>query len=854
MSPTTPRMLSVLALLVLAPPALAAWPHDAYTNVNLTPTGNDQLVSGICPDSAGGAFVAWIEKRGDPSGDVWMTRVGVDGAPSPGWPAGGVSVCSASGAQNSISVIPGPGGSCYVCWLDARAGGGARDVYLQRMLASGAIGPGWPVNGLLLSRTGFDESVPVMATDGAGGAYVAWQLTVNAVSGDYDIHARRVNADGSFPAGFTSASVALTSLINLSTNPAIAADGSGNAYVVWEDDRVTPVGIFGQRLLANGTPFWAVNGIQLQHDTGPFALDIVRPRIAGDGQGGFLLGTFWVGSSGFLIMTGRYNPAGAAVWPVVNVGPTYAIGLQIDFSQLRVAADGNGGAFLGYTALLAGDLQSFVQHLSPAGAQLWGATPVPVLGGSGWQTAIDFSGPYLTSSMEPDGLGGVVFALSTLPNSGTSIPDLVVQRIAADGSLAWGSGGRLVCGVAATKLYPVIASDLRGGFIVAWNDYRKGTTSDIYAQRLDHWSYLGNAEPSAVSAVDVPYDQGGVVNVRWHASYLDALPDRTVRQYSLWRALSSNAPPVGATILGPGDPTPADATIDADGADAAVAAGAAGVARSETLPSGSSRIVRALPDGAQTTYWEYLFTKAATALTDYAAVAPTTSDSLPGANPPTQFMVQAEGFFGDPYWAAAPASGYSVDNLAPPTPAPFTGVYGGGQTALDWGASLAADLAGYRLYRGSSIGFVPGPANLVAALATTAYTDRAGQPYVYKLAAVDVHGNESAYATLIPAGTADVTEGALPVEFALHGATPNPLRGSGLIRYALPRAAAVRLALFDAAGRRVRLLADGERPAGEHAAAWDGRDDAGRALGAGLYFARLDAAGRTFTHRVVLTH
>jgi hypothetical protein len=63
----------------------------------------------------------------------------------------------------------------------------------------------------------------------------------------------------------------------------------------------------------------------------------------------------------------------------------------------------------------------------------------------------------------------------------------------------------------------------------------------------------------------------------------------------------------------------------------------------------------------------------------------------------------------------------------------------------------------------------------------------------------------------------------------------------------------VRLAIYDAAGRLVRELASGARDAGEYAETWDLRDAGGRAVRAGLYFARLETAGRTLVRRVAVT-
>ncbi|MEO5617633.1 MAG: family 43 glycosylhydrolase [Candidatus Eisenbacteria bacterium] len=61
-----------------------------------------------------------------------------------------------------------------------------------------------------------------------------------------------------------------------------------------------------------------------------------------------------------------------------------------------------------------------------------------------------------------------------------------------------------------------------------------------------------------------------------------------------------------------------------------------------------------------------------------------------------------------------------------------------------------------------------------------------------------------------------------------------------------------RLEVFDLLGRRVRTLADRRLPAGASVLVWDGRDDAGRRLGRGIYFARLNTPGAARTTRIML--
>src|SRR5262249_14916662 len=143
----------------------------------------------------------------------------------------------------------------------------------------------------------------------------------------------------------------------------------------------------------------------------------------------------------------------------------------------------------------------------------------------------------------------------------------------------------------------------------------------------------------------------------------------------------------------------------------------------------------------------------------YSYVAPTTSDSTGGSNPLTAFLVQARANDGR-WWDSNPDSGYSVDNLAPAVPGPLTGDYRNGATTLHWDPSSESVHADYRLYRGRSAGFVPGPSNLTATPTEAGWVDNAGPPVYYKRSACDTPGNESGFALLTPLSTADVPGGA----------------------------------------------------------------------------------------------
>ncbi len=80
---------------------------------------------------------------------------------------------------------------------------------------------------------------------------------------------------------------------------------------------------------------------------------------------------------------------------------------------------------------------------------------------------------------------------------------------------------------------------------------------------------------------------------------------------------------------------------------------------------------------------------------------------------------------------------------------------------------------------------------------------------------------------------------------------PNPALSAATLRFSLAHSARFSLAIFNAAGRRIREVASGPASEGAHAFTWDLRDDSGRVADSGVYFARLDVEGRVVTRMLV---
>ncbi len=88
----------------------------------------------------------------------------------------------------------------------------------------------------------------------------------------------------------------------------------------------------------------------------------------------------------------------------------------------------------------------------------------------------------------------------------------------------------------------------------------------------------------------------------------------------------------------------------------------------------------------------------------------------------------------------------------------------------------------------------------------------------------------------------DVTPGLLLTD-GIGPVYPNPFNPMAKVAFTLSAPANIRLAVFDARGRRVASLASGPWDAGKHSVVWNGHDSSGRSMPSGVYLARLSVRG-----------
>ncbi len=93
---------------------------------------------------------------------------------------------------------------------------------------------------------------------------------------------------------------------------------------------------------------------------------------------------------------------------------------------------------------------------------------------------------------------------------------------------------------------------------------------------------------------------------------------------------------------------------------------------------------------------------------------------------------------------------------------------------------------------------------------------------------------------------------AVEIPTALQPNRPNPFSAVTELRFSVGEKVEASLAIYDVEGRLVRLIANSTLEPGSYMAAWNGRDDAGRPVSAGVYFCRLQAGQETISRKLIL--
>jgi hypothetical protein len=307
-------------------------------------------------DGAGGAIVTWEGYNGA-NWKVYAQRVDASGVVQ--WTTDGVALCTATGDQEHPAITSDGAGGAIVTWDDAR---GSQDIYAQRVNASGAVQ--WTADGVALCSAAGPQEYPAIASDGAGGAIVAWMD--GRIVGTWDIYAQRVDASGAVQ--WIANGMPLCTAVGNQGSPMIIFDGAGGAIVTWDDARGSQ-DIYAQRVNASGVSLWTADGVALCTAT----WDQSGPTIVSDGAGGAIVAWNDARSDdpvNYDIYAQHANASGAVQWTADGVALCTAAG---DQELPAIVSDGAGGAIVAWGDKRNGDFDIYAQRVSQ------GVAPVATL-------------------------------------------------------------------------------------------------------------------------------------------------------------------------------------------------------------------------------------------------------------------------------------------------------------------------------------------------------------------------------------------------------------------------------------------------------------------------------------------
>lgn len=267
------------------------WPQDAfidYTDATITFNGSHGMA--MIPDGGTGAYYSWTFTYGGDGhywGAILCGRLLSDGTKS--WTRVNATFQDLGSNDVLSCVVPAtnPSGATIV-WTDYKQ----HRVMAVRLQDNSVVPQGWSGTGNLVANTPLTAPVGLKVLgDGSGGFLATWSDSRNPSE---DIYAQKMTGSGVYGWGVNG--LALTLANGAQDLPGIATDGSGGALVAWQDQRSGQWDIYGQRVTSTGQiaplgpititapvggEHWDAGSIQTVTWTGPGTVDILASPDAG---------------------------------------------------------------------------------------------------------------------------------------------------------------------------------------------------------------------------------------------------------------------------------------------------------------------------------------------------------------------------------------------------------------------------------------------------------------------------------------------------------------------------------------------------------------------------------------------
>ena len=453
------KSLIVVALLAITEITFAQWSNDSTINTPICIFSGNQTLSDIISDGEGGAIIVWEDYRGS-SLDIYAQRINSAGVVQ--WVTDGTPISNASGHQRYPEIIGDGEGGAIIVWADER--NGFVDIFAQKINSAGTIQ--WAADGIAVYVANNTKSDIGLASDGSGGVIISWSDTRDP---EDNVYAQRILSTGVL--SWNSLGVPICTAGNEQVIPAIAGDGIGGAFIVWQDYR-SLVHVYAQHIDSNGQVQWTTNGKLI---CGNAAAEQV-PAIVSDNLGNAIIVWQDMRNTYRNLYAQKVDISGTLIWNSDGIPISIIVGQQ---SVQNVVSDGNGGAIVTWRDHRGNSEDIYAQKIDNSGNVQWTANGLPVC-----TAAEDQMQPDMIVTSEGEAI--ITWYDSRFPYN----PDIYAQKISGNGITKWDNNGIKISANNKIQGEAEIIYDGSLGAIITWNDNRNNN-GDIYAQQIDQNGHLG---------------------------------------------------------------------------------------------------------------------------------------------------------------------------------------------------------------------------------------------------------------------------------------------------------------------------------------------------------------------------
>jgi len=321
----------------------ALWPLNGLVVSN---AANDQAWASMVSDGGTGVIIAWQDNRNPAPNlnDIYAQKLSSNGAIQ--WTANGVAVCTASADQTLPQITTDGANGAIIVWRDLRSGAGTYDLYARRVNNLG-VGQ-WTTDGIAVCNAADIQDGAVIVNDGGQGAIIAWQDRRSGTN--YDIYTQHVNGLGGQLWGANG--FGICTMPNDQFGVSMIPDGtpgiSQTIYLAWMDQRNMPTtgnDVYMQHVAATGNILWPAQGLGVA--TGPTHEQI--QTLASDAANGVMV-VFGAGSTSVDggLYTQRLDANGTPYWATNGVRvSTMVFGYP---NEPKAIADASGNVIVGWYA------------------------------------------------------------------------------------------------------------------------------------------------------------------------------------------------------------------------------------------------------------------------------------------------------------------------------------------------------------------------------------------------------------------------------------------------------------------------------------------------------------------------